>query len=179
MRYEDARRHIRTGDLIALRQRRGVLPALTRWVTLSPYTHTAIAVWAGCAEQRRLLVAEVKGSGGFLTPLSQYAEGDFDVYAAPPEVLIEIEATIWRRLGAPVGYDLPDLLRIAAHRLLGWPLPERDDGNVVCSSLSASLWLAAGWRPDDLPSIPAPDDVVAALGVPPKASVRAGDDGKG
>lgn len=174
MDYAEARRRIRSGDLIALRQRGGLFAALTRWITRSPYTHTAVAVWSGNAGRHRLLVAEAKGSGCFFTPLSQYAEVDFDVFIPPFSVLStrQIEDIAWSVLGEPHGYDLVDLLWIAANRLFGWPLPAVDDDLLICSALSAHLWLEAGWRPVFLPAIPAPDDVVAAVGTPPTWKVR-------
>lgn len=176
MNYLEARDQIRTGDLIAMRKTHGLLARLTRRITRSPYTHTAIAVWAGVGvgEAKRLLVAEQKASGAFLTPLSQYEDIDFDVYTAPPSTLLKIEWAIWQTLGVPIAYDFCDLLRIAAHRLIGWPLPAKDDVLKVCSALSATLWVQAGWEPWFLPSIPAPDDVVYALGVPPRLQVRKG-----
>lgn len=178
MNYSDIRAQIRTGDLIALRKRHGLLATLTRWITKSPYTHTALVIWVGLGEERRLLVAEQKASGAFLTPLSQYAGDDFDVFAAPQEVLLDVGETIWKMLGAPIAYDVLDLLRIAANRLVGWPLPKRDDANLVCSALSATIWLKSGWQPSwPLPSIPAPDDVVSALGVPPLLEYRPLDPG--
>lgn len=201
MNYSDVRAQIRTGDLIAFRTRRGMLARLTRWVTKSPYTHTALVIWVGLGaddphaqpaaslppeggaaglgwpgagrDARRLLVAEQKASGAFLTPLSQYAGDDFDVFDAPHEVLLDVGDTIWKTLGQPIHYDVVDLLRIAANRLLGWPLPKRDDTSLVCSALSATIWLQSGWQPRwPLPSIPAPDDVVSALGVPPVLQFR-------
>lgn len=173
MRYADARDQIRTGDLIALRKKHGFLPVLTRLITRSPYTHTAIALWCGSGEHRRLLVAEAKASGAFLTPLSQYASENFDVFLAPREVGLSIEAAIWEALGEPIGYDLMDLVRIGLNRLFDVPLPPHDNALKICSALSATLWLQAGWRPRYLPSIPAPDDVVAALAVPPTIEVCA------
>lgn len=92
---------------------------------------------------------------------------------APPETLISIEEVVWDVLGVPIGYDVMDLVRIGANRLVGFPLPEGDNALKICSALSATLWLQAGWRPRYLPSIPAPDDVVAALAVPPRLQVRA------
>lgn len=172
MNYATVRNQIRTGDLIAVRKRSGVLPVMTRLVTRSPYTHTAVALWCGDLGHRRLLVAEAKASGACLTPLSQYADVDFDVWRAPRETLLSIDAVIWEILGAPVGYDVSDLLRIALNRLAGVPLPSHDNALKICSALSATLWLQAGWRPRYLPSIPAPDDVVAALAVPPAFAVR-------
>ena len=176
MNYTDVRAGIRSGDLIAFRKRRGLLARLTRWVTKSPYTHTAIALWVGFSELPRLLIAEQKESGAFLTPLSQYAATDFDVFEAPQEVVIDVGDTVWQTLGEPIHYDFADLLCIAANRLFGWPLPKRDDASLVCSALSATIWLKSGWQPRwPLPSIPAPDDVVSALGVPPVLQFRPTD----
>ena len=172
MNYAEARDRIRTGDLIAVRKKTGVLPVLTRLVTRSPYTHTAIALWSGVGEFRRLLVAEAKASGAFLTPLSQYADTDFDVWEGPREIQLSIERVIWATLGAAMTYDGADLFRIALNRLLGVPLPPADNALKICSALSATLWMQAGWRPRYLPSLPAPDDVVAALAVPPFLEIR-------
>jgi hypothetical protein len=171
MRYADAREHIRTGDLIAVRSRHGFLPTLTRWVTRSPYTHTAIAVWCGDADGRRLLVAESNGGGCSLSPLSHYQGEDFDVYLCPVPTT-DVVRNLWALLGVRIAYDFVDLLRVGANKLLGLPLPRRDEDGLICSALSATIYLHAGWMPIDLPSIPAPSDVVAALGHGPWIRVR-------
>jgi len=171
MKYADCRNQIATGDLVAIRKRKGFLPVLTRWVTKSPYTHTALVVWW----EDRLLVAESKGSGNFFTPLSQYEDTDFDVFSAPVSVRGTIGAVIWKATGKHVGYGFFDLVRIALNRLFGVPLPKHDDGEKVCSAMSAAMWIDAGWCPLSLPSIPAPDDVVHAVMSAPKFMVRADD----
>lgn len=185
--YYQARILIATGDLIAFRQRGGLLHWLISRVTRSPYTHTAIAVWAGpdaLAHQptvfvrpnaaRRLLVAEAKASGVMLTPLSQYASVDFDVYPCPRQAKARVEPMLWRTIGHKTPYDVLDLLRIAAHRLFKRPLPVRDDARRICSALSAEIWQRAGWRAQaPMPTIPAPDDIVAAHGGAPILCVRA------
>jgi hypothetical protein len=165
--YFEARDKIRTGDLIALRSRRGLFAWVTRLVTQSPYTHTAVALWAN----ERLLVAEAKASGNMLVPLSQYAGTDFDVFPCPVDCA-KAEAQAWSYLGLHRGYDIIDLLAIAANRLLGVPLPKRDDEELICSAASASIYRLAGWQPAFLPSIPAPVDVVDALGKPPVLTLR-------
>lgn len=172
MNYAEVRDQIRNGDLIAVRKKHGFLPTLTRWVTRSPYTHTAIAVWSGVGEERRLLVGEAKASGAGLVPLSQYADTDFDVYRAPHETLLTIERVVWSVLGLPIHYDVLDLVRIGLNKLFGVPLPAGDDALKICSALSATMWLQAGWVPYRLPSIPAPSDVVAALCRAPEFAVR-------
>ena len=162
--YARLRDNINTGDLIAIRATSGLFPRLTRLVTRSPYTHTAIAVWVNSRDgTRRLLVAESNAAGASLAPLSNYANVGCDVFRSPVD-RSRVERTLWGLLGTKVHYDVPDLARIAAHRLLGVPLPERDDGELICSALSATIYLTAGWQPPaPLPSIPAPADVAAAF----------------
>lgn len=165
MNYAEARAHIRTGDLIAVRSTHGGFVALTRAVTRSPYTHTAVAVWGGFQGVERLLVAETNGAGCSLSPLSHYEGTDFDVFKCPV-LRADAERALWDLLGVRIDYDVVDLARIAANRLLRVPLPARDDGGLICSALSATIYLHAGWQPQGLPSIPAPDDVVRAVGRP-------------
>lgn len=156
--YAEARDQIKTGDLIAVRSLGGVLSAITRAVTRSPYTHTGIALW----ESGRLLLVETRGVAA-LVPLSQYRDGDFDVIDCP----VDREAAyllVYHLLGRTISYDFMDLLRIAAHELLGVPLPDADDELMICSALSAAIYKAAGWQPAGLPSLPAPRDVVRAAG---------------
>ncbi|MFI5447742.1 hypothetical protein [Polaromonas sp. UC242_47] len=168
MNYVEARSHIKTGDLIALRTTHGGFPALVRWFTKSPYTHTAVALWM-CD---RLMMIETRIVAG-IVPMSQLGDTDFDVIRCPvadPEYVF-IEA--FNILGTPINYDFIDLLRIAARLKLGWKAPDADDGRKVCSALSAAVYRLAGWNPAGLPGIPAPCEVVAAAG-PVAIEVRNG-----
>lgn len=171
MRYANVRDHILTGDLIAIRKRTGFLPVLTRWITGAPYTHTAVAVWVGSSGVDRLLVVESNAAGASLSPLSNYRGMDFDVFRCPID-RYKTHASMWRLLGNKIHYDIKDLVRIGLNRLFGVPLPEHDDDNLICSALSVTIYRKAGWRPAYLPSIPAPDDVVAAIGEKPLFEVR-------
>lgn len=167
MNYAEARPSICTGDLLAIRSHHGGLPALTRRVTGSPYTHTAVALMLG----GRLLVAEMNGGGAVLTPASRYQDVDFDVFACPVD-RIEATTAMFDLLGLDIRYDFIDLARIAGHELLGIPLPPVDDDNLICSALSASIYLHAGRARASLPSIPAPRDVVAWIESPAMLEVR-------
>lgn len=167
MKYADVRDQIGTGDLIAVRSHRGGLSAITRVVTRSPYTHTAVAIRMG----GRLLLAEMNGGGAVLVPASKYADTDFDVFDCPVD-RAEVVVAAFDLLGLDIGYDFGDLLRIAGHELLGIALPPTDDGDLVCSALSASIYLHAGLPRGALPSIPAPRDVVAWLDVLPMLEVQ-------
>lgn len=169
MNYAEARGLIDTGDLVAVRSHRGGLSAITRLVTRSPYTHTAVAIWLG----ERLLLCEMNGGGACLVPASKYADTDFDVFRCPVDIFDATEA-MFALLGQDIGYDVGDLLRIAQHELLGRPLPPADDGRLICSALSASIYLLAGLSRLGLPSIPAPRDVVAWLLAAPTLEVRRG-----
>jgi hypothetical protein len=166
MKYQEARTGIWTGDLIAIKRRTGALAVGTRLVTRSPYTHTGIAVWTGPPDDRRLLLAQANAGGGNLVPLSQHAIYSFDVFNCPVR-RIEVEKHIWLHLESRIEYGFDDLARIAAHLWLGVPLPDADDGGLVCSSLSARIYQAAGWQPNFLPSIPWPGAVVDAVGGKP------------
>ena len=167
MNYADARPLITTGDLIAVRSHRGGLSALTRAVTKSPYTHTAVAIWLG----GRLLLAEMNGGGACLVVASKYSDTDFDVFACPvPSGSVMV--AIFDLLGMDLGYDFTDLLRIADHELLGIPLPAVDEGGLICSATSATIYLRAGLVRGGLPSIPAPRDVVDWLRVGPTLEVK-------
>lgn len=169
MKYADARDLINTGDLIAVRSHRGGLSALTRIVTKSPYTHTAVALWLG----DRLLIAEMNGGGACLVPASKYADTDLDVFACPMRSA-DVVTAMFDLLGMDISYAFGELLAIAAHELFGRALPpvEADDDDLICSALSAAIYLDAGLPRGSLPSVPAPRDVAAWMGVGPTLEVR-------
>lgn len=167
MKYEQARELIQDGDLIAVKSRHGGLVALTRLVTRSPYTHTAVALWLDGG----LWVAEMGFDGNHLVPLSHHAGKGFEVFDCPIE-RATLRKWVTEVMREPLEYDLLDLLRIACNRILGVALAG-DGGGRVCSAFSASIYLWAGWPARGLPSIPAPDDVVRALGGAPKLTVEA------
>ena len=167
MKYIQARAQINTGDLIAVRSRRVGFPLLTRVVTRSPYTHTATAIWLG----DRLLLAEMLGAGGVLAPVSKYADNDFDVFGCPLPPGACVTPTL-DLLGLAIDYDYGDLLRIGLHEWFGAPLQAADNDQLICSALSASIYLHAGLPRGGLPSIPTPRDVVAWLGTAPKLEIR-------
>ena len=177
MRYADIRGEIYTGDLVALRGGRSLCAALTRWLLLSPYTRVGIAVWVGSGAQRRLMITEQSG-GGRLVPLSRYAGGDFDVFDAPRDIHLMVEDALYQIIGRHSGYGIKAIARIALHRLFGASIAEYDERAERpsgCPSLAAAIWLRAGWVPVGFPSIPAPNDVAWAQGVPARFEVRAID----
>ncbi len=161
MRYEDARPLIQTGDLIAVRRRSGPFAVATRLVTASPYTHTGVAQWVGVKGSRRLLMAHINSGGASLVPLSQMSVYAFDVFPCPVGRR-EAERALFHAIGKKIGYSVADLVRIAAHIRLGLPLPAQG-ADFICSALSAHIYQQAGWAPSNLPSIPWPGAIVAAM----------------
>lgn len=174
MSYESARCNIRDGDLVAVRSMSGGLSALTRFFTQSPYTHTGVAIRLINPQtgNKGLYVAEMDGAKAVLTPLSQYAQKDMDVFECPVE-RPEACLSLLNLLREKISYDYLDLLRIGLWKALRIGLPKEDRNGLVCSALSALIYYNAGWRAD-MPSIPAPVDVVQAFKVPPFLVVRNG-----
>lgn len=177
MSFEQIRANVRNGDLIAVRGTRSGLAAITRAVTGSPYTHTAVAVRLSSREAggEDVYVAEMDGVKGVLVPLSQYADEAFDVFECPVISRADVVVELLLELAKRVQYDYLDLIRIGLWRLWRVTLPKRDRNGLVCSAQSARIyrkagWLAAAYR--RLPSIPAPDDLVVALGAVPYATHR-------
>lgn len=168
--YAAARPGIHTGDLIAVRRSGDIVSGAIRTVTGAPYTHTGVAIWVGPAKTRRLLMAQVNEGGASLAPVSQLRDVAFDVFACPVDRDLA-ERAIWRSVGHPIDYDYVDLARIALHIRLGVPLP-RQGKDFICSSLSAYIYQVAGWTPANLPSVPWPGAIVAALGTAPTLELR-------
>lgn len=167
MRYEHARQCIRTGDLIAVKRRSGPLAIATRIITASDYTHTGVAIWL----QGRLLMAHINGGGASLVPVSQELEFGFDVFRCPVNPLT-VYRIIFRLLGKRISYSFYQLYRILLFIKLGIPLPKQGK-DYICSALSAHIYLTAGWKPSNLPSIPWPAAIAYAIADKPAVVVDA------
>ncbi len=162
--YDEIRPQIADGDLIAFKAYNGWFAAAIKLVTRTSYTHTAVALWL----EGGLWIAEMNAGGGnVLVPLSQRAHQDFEVFACPVPAG-KVREAVLATLRDKIRYDFADLFRIAAHKLFGIALPEREDPKLVCSAYSGKIYFISGWAPKEFPSIAAPSDVVAALGGSPK-----------
>lgn len=158
MLYADIRNQIKTGDLIAVKEKGSITSFAITTVTKSPYTHTAIAIWAG----GRLLVAETNPGGCRLAPLSQLDIYDFDVYECPVD-RNACEQALWKEVGSMISYGYLDCIRIFGYKVFGISLPVTDGVDLICSALSATIYKQAGWTPTGLPSIPWPGAVTDQL----------------
>lgn len=155
MSYADARGMINTGDLIAVKSRRGLLPWLTRLVTRAPWTHTAIAIWI----ENGLWAAEINAGGNHLVPVSQIGQ-PFDVYECPEEA-IGVREVILAELRQKSHYAFFELIRIGIYRLTGLSIPDVDSG-YVCNEFSARIYAQSG-AVLPVPKIAAPDDLCRVL----------------
>lgn len=164
MNYEDVRRMVFDGDLIAVRKRHGLAAWAIRQFTGSPYTHTAIALWLDGG----VWVAEMDSTKNVLVPLSQYAGERFEVYRCPVN-RAEVRAMLLEHLRTRINYDWRDVLAIGLHHVFNLPLPARDRGGRICSTFAGAVYLACGWAAS-LPMLATPGDVVNALCAAPALS---------
>jgi hypothetical protein len=156
MNYTTAREMIETGDLIAVKGRRGIFSILTYTITNSPYTHTATAIWI----ENGLWIAEINLSGNRLVPLSQITE-PFDVYDCPVRDRENVRASILQRLRIRQKYGVGDLFLIALKELFG--IRTNTTKYDICSEYCMKIYKDAGWI-TTLPKIPSPKDLVKTLG---------------
>lgn len=162
--YSEARLVVADGDVVILRAPwfHSPLAAATRWLLRTPYTHSSMALWL----EGGLWVSEMWGEGNVLVPLSQYSGTAWDLWDCPGDRAAAKTAVLEHMRGR-IGYDWGDLARIAANRLVGWPLPRHDDARLICSAYTGHVLLEhCGWHPEGLPAIAAPSDLARALGRP-------------
>jgi len=143
MQYSDARKHIETGDLIAVRGRTGVLAPMTRFFTHSPYTHVGIAFWNAEGE---LWMSEINGGHNHAIPLSQLDGIDFDVYARPDGVTIEATiAAIRAALRKRIKYGWLSIPVIGLINFLRLSVTINARKVLSCAGYSVMTYEAAGW----------------------------------
>lgn len=138
--YQEARSHIETGDLIAVRSAHGIIGRLTQFFTRSPYNHTGIAIWI----EGGLYMGELNGGRNHLIPLSQLDRCDFDVYHPPPGLSNIADALFfWLRLQIDYAY-----VAFVAIGLLNWLRAKvyvHWRQMLVCSGWCVAVYEEAGW----------------------------------
>ena len=142
MNYNDVRSSIKTGDIILVRKSHGILGAMTKFFTHSPYTHSGIAVW----KTDGLYMAELNGGLNHLIPLSQLKDIPFDVYACPAELdqtKIEIAISVWLR--EPIDYGYGAFVAIGLLEYLRIKIFVHWRKILVCSGYVVAILETAGW----------------------------------
>jgi hypothetical protein len=143
MYYDNARSKIATGDLIAVKGKTGFMTPFTRFFTRSPYTHVGTAFWM----RNVLWIAEINSGANHATPLSQYADRDFDVYTPPPDVelsLVEMAILIALRGKIPYGWlSLPFIAFLAFFKINSFLHARRI---LSCAGFSVFIYELAGMR---------------------------------
>jgi hypothetical protein len=165
MNLKQAKPCIGDGDLVALKRTDKWFWRLVRWVTGSPYTHTAIAIRIATG----MCVVEMHWSGPRIVPLVSYRH-PFDVFKCPVS-RETVRRSAFAFSSREISYDWIDLIRIGLFNLFHLR-PKRDTGGLVCSSFNARIYQHAGWElPRDLPRIPSPGAMVRALNTKPHVEV--------
>lgn len=141
MDYEAARPLIQDGDLVAVRETRGLLTPFTKFFTGSPVTHVGIALWT----EDGLMMGELNSGHNHLVPLSQLSETDFDVHYPPVTRRDLVRQAVMGMLRVKVDYSVLAMLVIG---LLDWVhirvfLHARR--RLVCSGWCVAVYEAAGW----------------------------------
>lgn len=141
MNYDLARTQIQTGDVICVREKKGIFSLFTRFFTHSDYTHNGLAIWFNGG----LWMAELNGGRNHMIPLSQLAKIPFDVYHCPVEDRDAVETAISESLRERIDYGYAALIVIG---LLNWFrikvfLHARQI--LVCSGYCVKVLEAAGW----------------------------------
>lgn len=132
--YDDVRRLIQDGDLIAVRGQH-LIDRLTSLVTRSPYTHTGIAVWIG----DRLFMADLNSGRNHLTAVSCVPE--FDVYSPPPGMdRTTIRLALFDWLASPIDYGFLAFVIIGLRSALGLKNFIHWRKIVVCSGGSVMIY---------------------------------------
>lgn len=86
LKYEDARMHIKDGDIVFIRDKAGPLISLIRFFTKSKYSHAGIAFWIETAGKRRLMMVEAQGGAKRrIVNISYYNNTNMDVFDAPKD----------------------------------------------------------------------------------------------
>jgi hypothetical protein len=84
VKYAQVRDQIKNGDVLMYKGR-GLVSSVIRWVTHSPYSHAALAVWWN----QRLMVMEAIGQGVIVNPTSRsirHYRGDAEWFSCKKEI---------------------------------------------------------------------------------------------
>ncbi len=134
MQYQQAREHIRSGDLIAFRKRE-LFSWAVRMRTGSDYSHVGVALRMKLPQEPRegvYLVDSAARAGFRIRRLSTLKEFDWIALPAGAGWSGEAAAYVGRRLGV-YAYGWADILRAA----LGFPM--REDAHQTCQEFAAAV----------------------------------------
>jgi hypothetical protein len=141
MNYTEARKKIKTGDIINIRKHSGIISKLTEIFTRSPYTHTGISIWLNGG----LWMAEINSGHNHLIPLSQFADINFDVFECPVD-RNKVRTDILESLRVRVNYGIISFILLGIYNL--FRIKERVSSlkDKVCSEYVQDILINAGWN---------------------------------
>ena len=143
--YEQARDHIRSGDVVFIRDKAGwFIPHLIRFFTRSRYTHVGIAFWMHTGGARRLMIVEAQGGAKRrVLNLSYYEDVNLDIIEAPGK-WEEVSGRALEKLNQ-VPYGWLEALYVGLREFLlkyfNWDwLKRRDLPGEICSEFVAKIY---------------------------------------
>jgi hypothetical protein len=156
MNYDEVRDKIKTGDVISVRAKNGIIADMIRLVTRSPYSHSGIAIWLGDG----LWMAEINSGHNHLVPLSQYQYMDFDVFECPAD-RDRTQVEILQSLRFRIDYGILSFFMIGYATVFGAKGRFTTRKAKVCSEYVQTILINSGWSvPDKMVS---PADLASKL----------------
>lgn len=82
--YEEVRNKVQDGDIIFIRDKKGIFSKIIRFFTKSKFSHAGIAFWMSSGGHRRLMIVEAQGGAKRrIVNLSYHSDGKYLAIAAP------------------------------------------------------------------------------------------------
>lgn len=140
--YDEMRDFVKNGDIFFLRKNEKLINKIIRWVTVSPYTHCAIAFWMTAGHSKRLMLIEAQGgTRRRIVNASLYADRDIDVLCAPVP-WVDIEDDLLSKI-AITEYSYKDAFNVGLKDMLKKRLGinindstiDKDDKGEICSEM--------------------------------------------
>lgn len=82
--YEEVREKIQDGDIVFIRDKKGIWSKIIRFFTKSKFSHAGIAFWMSSGGHRRLMIVEAQGGAKRrIVNLSYHSEGKYVIIEGP------------------------------------------------------------------------------------------------
>ena len=140
--YDEARKLIQSGDVVFVRNKKGIVASVIRMFTRSKYSHVGFAFWVEIEGRSRLMMLEAQGGAmRRIVNISFYKGLELDVIATP-KPWNEVAPNAMESLGQ-VGYGWLEAGYVGIRELLmktmGWTLPYKDLPGEICSEFVARM----------------------------------------
>ena len=141
--YEAARSHIKSGDIVFIKDSPTFLASIIRLFTRSKYSHVGIAFWMTSGGVERLMMVEAQGgTRRRIVNLSKYRNVDLDVVHAPEIWGAAVGIALERLSEVPYGYLEALYVGIveALQQYFDITIPRKNFSGEICSEFVARIY---------------------------------------